>query len=370
MNGKLKKVFNLTTRTGLASPRAVTLMITNNCNLSCHHCLPESQFHSTIPPIPTDAIQRLIKEFTLLGVEEITLTGGEPLTHPDWFEILSFACRQHGLNRVLLQTNGTLLTELDIEALCSIDSRNLVVQVSLEGSTAETNDRVRGIGTFERIIESLKLLTAAGLGQQVVVAFTEMQHNFMQLPELLQLLNEFGIGSLVSGTLVNRGRASLTSQITHPTPTQYRELLNLFHSDPKFNALYKKLGNIAALEWFTGKSYPASVSCSCMGKPYINADGEMYPCLMLPIECFAVKNVYQRPLDEVLLEGLVLWAELPNLHYRRSVELEKCKICPGKQHCAGGCMGRAYTSTLDFMNVEDRCELRKEVYSWEFGTTL
>ncbi len=86
---------------------------------------------------------------------------------------------------------------------------------------------------------------------------------------------------------------------------------------------------------------------------------------MLPAEHLAVKNVYQRPLDDVLLEGLSLWAELSDLHYRRSVELETCKNCPGKQHCAGGCMGRAYTSTMNFMNVEDRCELRKEVYSWK-----
>ena len=367
MKSKPAKILDSIALVGLTPPKTATLTITNSCNLSCCHCLPESLFYDTSPPVPADAIKKKIREFTLLGVKEICLTGGEPLLHPDWFEILSFACRRHDLNRVCFQTNGTLFREVDIEALCSIDSKKLVVQVSLEGSTANTNDIVRGVGSFEKIIRSLKLLTEAGLGQQIVVAFTEMQHNFMQLPDLLHSLNELGIGSLVSGTLVNRGRAGLTNQIAPPTPAQYRELLNLYHSDPQFNLLYKKLGNIAALEWFVGKSYPTSISCNCMEKPYINADGEMYPCLMLPIEHFAVKNVYQRPLEEVLLEGLVLWAELPNLHYRRSIELEKCKICPGKQHCAGGCMGRAYSSTGDFMTVEDRCALRKEVYSWEFN---
>ncbi len=365
MKAKMTKVLDSIIRAGLRSPKIVTLMVTNGCNLSCLHCWPESRSCGTAPPVPADTIRRLIGEFVLLGVEEICLTGGEPLTHPDWFEILSFACRQPGLNRVRLQTNATLLTEVDIEALGSIDFKGLTMQVSLEGALAETNDRVRGPGSFEQAFRGLKFLAEAGLGQQVVVAFTETQHNFAELPRLLQLLDGLGIGRLVSGTLVLGGRAAHSDQVAPPTPAQYRELLNLYHSDPQFRSRYKKLGNIAAFEWFTGKSCPASEGCICIETPYINADGEMYPCLMLPIDKLAAKDVFHRPLDEVLLEALSLWAELPDLNRRRSVELEACKNCPGRLHCAGGCMGRAYAATGDFMNVEDRCALRKSVYSWE-----
>ena len=365
MKAKMTKVLDSIIRAGLRSPKIVTLMVTNGCNLSCLHCWPESRSCGTAPPVPADTIRRLIGEVVLLGVEEICLTGGEPLTHPDWFEILSFACRQPGLNRVRLQTNATLLTEVDIEALGSIDFKGLTVQVSLEGAIAETNDRVRGPGSFEQAFRGLKFLAEAGLGQQVVVAFTETQQNLAELPRLLQLLDGLGIGRLVSGTLVLGGRATQSDQVAPPTPSQYRELLNLYHSDPQFRSRYKKLGNIAAIEWFTGKSYPGSEGCICIETPYINADGEMYPCLMLPIDKLAAKNVFHRPLDEVLFEALSLWAELPDLNRRRSVELEACKNCPGRLHCAGGCMGRAYAATGDFMNVEDRCVLRKSVYSWE-----
>jgi len=361
----MTEVLDSIIRAGLRSPKIVTLMVTNGCNLSCLHCWPESRSCDTAPPVPADTIRRLIEEFVLLAVEEICLTGGEPLTHPDWFEILSFACRQPGLNRVRLQTNATLLTEVDIEALGSIDFKGLTIQVSLEGATAETNDRVRGPGSFEQAFRGLKFLADAGLGEQVVVAFTETQHNFAELPRLLELLDELGIGGLVSGTLVLGGRAAQTDQVAPPTPSQYRELLNLYHSDPQFRSRYKKLGNIAAIEWFTGKSYPASEGCICIETPYINADGEMYPCLMLPIAKLAAKDMFHRPLEEVLFESLSLWAELPDLNRRRSVELEACKNCPGRLHCGGGCMGRAYAATGDFMNVEDRCALRKSIYSWE-----
>jgi radical SAM protein with 4Fe4S-binding SPASM domain len=361
----VKEIIGSIIHTGLTPPKIITIMITNRCNLSCRHCLPESHSHNTAKPIPTDAIKRLIKESVHLGIEEICLTGGEPLMHPEWFEILSFACGHKSLKRVRLQTNGTLLTESDIKALCSIDSKRLTIQVSLEGSTEEINNRVRGVGNFKKTVKGLKLLTEAGLGQQVVVAFTEMQHNFADIPDLCRLIDGLGIGSLVTGTLVYGGRAVQKNQIAPPTPSQYSDLLSLYHSDSQFKVLYQKMGNIAAIEWFTGKSYPATSYCKCIEKPYIDTSGMMYPCLLLPIEKLAIKNVYSRPLNSVLFEGLSLWAELSDLHHRRSVELEACNNCPGRQHCAGGCMGRAYAATGDFMNVEDRCALRKMVYSWE-----
>jgi radical SAM protein with 4Fe4S-binding SPASM domain len=340
-------------------------MVTNGCNLCCRHCWPESRSYKTTPPVPADKIMRVIREFVRLGVEEICLTGGEPLTHPDWFDILSFACNQPGLGSVRLQTNGTLLTEVEIHALGSIDFKGLIVQVSLDGATPETHDRMRGSGSFDKAFQGLRLLAEAGMGNQVVVAFTETQHNFADIPLLLQLLDELGIGRLVSGTLVMGGRAAHTDHIAPPTPAQYRELITLYHTDPQFTSRYKKMGNIAAIEWFTGKSYPSAEACSCIETPYITADGKMYPCLMLPVDKWAVMDVFHHPLDDVLFQGIARWKKLTELHHKRSVTLEPCKACPNRQHCAGGCMGRAFTAFDDIMAVEDRCVLRQAVYSWK-----
>ncbi len=349
---------------GLKPPKTITIMITNRCNLSCNHCLTKSHLHETKPLIQSKVIKRLIGEFVDIGVQEVCLTGGEPLMHPGWFEILSFTCKQPGLNSVRLQTNATLLTEADVDALCSLNYKGLVVQVSLEGVTAETNDNVRGLGSLEQILKGLKLLTNAGLGKQVIVAFTEMAHNFAEIPDLMKFLDEIGVGYFVTGTLVLGGRAMSSDGLIPPTPSQYSELLDLYHADLQFKLLYKKMGNIAALEWYKGKSSSDEKQCGCIEMPYINSDGEMYPCIMLPIKKYSIQDVFSRSLEEVILDGVPLWAELPDLNHKRSTELEKCKLCPGKKHCAGGCMGRAYASTGDFMIVEDRCELRKTIYSW------
>jgi radical SAM protein with 4Fe4S-binding SPASM domain len=123
------------------------------------------------------------------------------------------------------------------------------------------------------------------------------------------------------------------------------------------------MGNIAAIEWFNHRKQPIENCCSCIENLYIDAAGKMYPCDMLMIQALAVHQVYHRPLDESLIDGARLWEHLSDHHRKRQLELKPCKTCPGRQHCSGGCMGRAYAAAGDFMAVEDRCLLRKSVYS-------
>ena len=350
---------------GLRPPKKMTLMITNECNLQCCHCWTDSLPSTSTTQVPLDSIVKLIQVLGQLEVEEICLTGGEPLTHPQLFEILSFACKQPGLKKVCLQTNATLLSELEIKALQSLHYDGLSIQVSIEGARAQTHDWVRGAGSFKRSFYGLTLLAEAGLGKQTLVTFTEMEHNFMELPLLLKMVDQLGIGGLISGTLVLGGRAAKTKQIAPPRPSQYKKLLALFHGGTAFRSRYKKIGNIAALEWYSGRSNSVPRGCICAETPYINAAGRMFPCVMLPVDKYGIDGVYHRSFEEIFMEAALHWAELPGLYLKRASELEVCKECVGRFHCAGGCMGRAYALNGDFMTVEDRCALRKSVYSWK-----
>ena len=206
---------------------------------------------------------------------------------------------------------------------------------------------------------------AAGLGPRTVAAFTETRENFCELPHLLELLEELGVGRLVTGTLVQAGRAARNHALELPTPDQYRALLTCYHRDAAFKKRYHKMANIACLEWWLGKADSVSENCKCFETPYVTADGALYPCLMLPVEHLAVRNAHEGPSEELLIKAVSRWAGLPDLHLRRPAGLGLCQICSGKSHCAGGCMGRAHEATGDFMSVEDRCALRKAVYAWE-----
>jgi radical SAM protein with 4Fe4S-binding SPASM domain len=94
----------------------------------------------------------------------------------------------------------------------------------------------------------------------------------------------------------------------------------------------------------------------------VDARGYLYPCTMLLLDCYASESIYSQPLDQIIEKALAKWREIPILNRKRQSELPSCLRCAGKNHCGGGCMGRAATSRGELMDPEDRCALRKAVY--------
>ena len=94
-------------------------------------------------------------------------------------------------------------------------------------------------------------------------------------------------------------------------------------------------------------------------------EGKLYPCVMYLNDSIAVEGIHEKSLASAINEILSKWAELPKISNERSDALETCADCPGRLHCRGGCLGRAYAVYGDAMMAEDRCELRKAVYSLE-----
>jgi MoaA/NifB/PqqE/SkfB family radical SAM enzyme len=82
------------------------------CNLSCTYC---NEYDDHSPPVPTAEMLRRIDRLAELGTGIITLSGGEPLLHPD-LELLIAHIRQRGAIATLI-TNGYLLTRERIRRL-------------------------------------------------------------------------------------------------------------------------------------------------------------------------------------------------------------------------------------------------------------
>lgn len=351
---------------GLHPPETVTLMVTDGCNLSCRHCWLDCHTTKNAAPVDAPKIQHVIDEFTKLGTTHINLTGGEFLSHPDWHEILQFSLHHVGIDGVCLQTNATLISHKHIKALLELNLDKLTIQVSLDGAHARTHNLVRGFGSHFRVMTALHLLVDAGLGHQTQVAFTEMAHNMLELPELLEDMNKMGIGRLISSTLVKGGRAAASTRMNLPTPVQYWELIHLYQTDAVFKELYDRKATIAAIEWFKNRMASSSDgNCKCLKNIFVDAQGRVYPCTMLLLDRFASQSVYKQPLETVLAEILSQWSEIPKLHRHRQDALHQCcSRCPGKSHCGGGCMGRAAVRRGELMDPEDRCSIRKAVYYW------
>lgn len=112
----------------LRSPRHPVLahiVVTRRCNLACTYC---SEFDDFSKPVPIVEMLRRIDQLAALGTTVITLTGGEPLLHPDLEEIIC-RIRNRGIIAIAV-TNGYLLT---IDRIKSLNRAGLdCLQISVD----------------------------------------------------------------------------------------------------------------------------------------------------------------------------------------------------------------------------------------------
>src|SRR3990167_9621705 len=93
-------------------PLLAHLIPMRRCNLSCAYC---NEYDDFSPPVPTAELFRRIDRLASFGTSIITISGGEPLLHPDLDAVIR-RIRQHSII-VGLITNGYLLTAERIQRL-------------------------------------------------------------------------------------------------------------------------------------------------------------------------------------------------------------------------------------------------------------
>jgi radical SAM protein with 4Fe4S-binding SPASM domain len=301
-----------------------------------------------------------VEGFAALGGEGIRITGGEPLCHPGWLELVQFSCSL-GFANVALQTNAMLVGDEHVAALRDLDFPGLSIQVSLDGATAQVHDLVRGEGAFGGAVQGILKLVQGGFARQVSIFFTEMRHNLEEIPALLDFADNLGIGSVSTGAMVGCGRAAEASLLAPPTVEQYLSLLERYDSDPHFRELYGKTGTVAALEWRRDQAARQDC-CTFVENPYLTPSGVLYPCLLCHADEYSVSGVFDKGLAAAFVEGIPLWSSLLRISCSRSDANPECRDCPGKLSCSGGCMGRAWGSCGNLQAVDDRCPVRRIIY--------
>jgi MoaA/NifB/PqqE/SkfB family radical SAM enzyme len=200
----------------LVGPLAVHLEIIAACNLACTHC-----FAGVLPrnhhPLTLAELDQVFADLARIGSFRLGLTGGEPLMRKDLFDVLDTATG-HGLHPCLT-TNGLLITE---EIARQFGRRQLVwLNVSLEGPDAETNDAVRGAGTFDTVVEKLQLLRRHA---RFTLAFTVMRTNAHLVRQCAELAYRVGAHTAVFRPLYPVGTA-LHHLDLMPSFEQYTEAL-------------------------------------------------------------------------------------------------------------------------------------------------
>jgi cyclic pyranopterin phosphate synthase len=104
--------------------------VTDRCNFRCQYCMPADglPWLERSALLTFEEIERLVRVFAAMGVDELRLTGGEPLVRREFPRLVEMLARIPGLNDVSLTTNGYML-ERDADALVAagIDRVNVSI---------------------------------------------------------------------------------------------------------------------------------------------------------------------------------------------------------------------------------------------------
>ena len=307
----------------------------NSCNLACRHCLVSSG-PGGLPGLPTAELRRAIREAYELGARRFYFTGGEPFLRKDLPDLIRWIT--DGLDsELIVLTNATLFAGRLRETLPDLSRERVKFQVSVDGARPETNDPIRGAGTFRKSLEGLRLL--AHLGFEVALTTVVTEQNLAELPELTVLAKSHGARSQHLMWSHRRGRA-VTGQDGF-FPETGRVLPHLLETAEAAHREGIVLDNLEAVrrrvDGRPGVKY--DLGNAGWDSVCLYADGMIYPSAALAGEGALASGPFpEEPLERVLRESPVLRAfREATIARRDSVAQEPMRFLTG-----GGDIEHAY----------------------------
>ena len=131
------------------------ISVTDRCNLRCRYCMPEGIERLPMDEILTyEEIAFVCARAADLGIDQLRITGGEPLVRKDCAALVSMLKGIPGIRRVAMTTNGVLLQEHLEELLeAGLDA----VNISLDSMDREQYRAITGMDELERVLASIRL---------------------------------------------------------------------------------------------------------------------------------------------------------------------------------------------------------------------
>lgn len=169
------------------------------CNLRCSHCYNNSgkdTFNFSI-----NEVEELFIDISRMGCKKMIISGGEPLIQKNIIDLLNLGKNKYGLQFGLV-TNGTLVNDDIAKKLSSVVD---YIQLSIDGTSPSENDKVRGIGTFEKAMLALELFRKHNI--RTVVNFVITENNTNNLYQFLNRLKENKVSKVNFKEIINVGRA-------------------------------------------------------------------------------------------------------------------------------------------------------------------
>jgi radical SAM protein with 4Fe4S-binding SPASM domain len=306
------------------------IAVTYRCNLRCAFCYagcncttnPTGDGREMTAAEIRTVLERIYRDGK---VPSVSFTGGEPTLRPELPELVRHAA-ELGL-RVNLITNGTRVTA---ELAARLAEAGLAsAQVSLEGVTARTHERITGIpGSHALTLAGVGHLRAAGIRVHTNTTLNrDNLHECERLPSFVR--RALGLPRFSMNLVIPTGSAALNARLV----VRYREL------GPHLEAVQRA----AAEEDVEFMWYSPTPMClfnpiahglgnkgcsACDGLLSVAANGDVLPC-----------SSYDDPVGNLLRDGVeTVWRSRKARHYRdKGFAHPSCRGCENFPICHGAC---------------------------------
>jgi MoaA/NifB/PqqE/SkfB family radical SAM enzyme len=283
-----------------AQPVSAYLELTYRCNWRCGFCYNPRR--NDVRPLDLSEWTKVLDELRVLGTLTVTLTGGEPMRHPAFFEIADAVRDRSFALRIF--TNGSLIDETAAERIAALDP--IGVEMSLHGATATTHDNATGArGSFDALMRGIDAVMKNGIPLTLKTPLTSL--NESEIDEMMELARTLSVPYRIDPRLTARDDGDQTPLAFAASPEAVRR--------------------VAALAVHSGTAVPMSREANAancgLGRTTIAIDpeGNVFPCMQWRqssignVRSLSLSNVWQA--SEVRVEAASVATEA----HRRLLEL-------------------------------------------------
>lgn len=326
---------------------SVLVELTYRCNLDCFFCY--NDLHLRGEPLSREQYFRFFDDLREMEVMNLSLSGGEPLAHPDF---LALGARARELGFVVrVKSNGHALRgELARRVRDEVDP--FLIEVSLHGASAATHDRqTRVPGSFERLLANLEELRSLGL--RVKLNSTLTAWNEGEIEGMFAVADALGLPLQVDPEVTPKDDGSREPLQVAATREGVLRLFRL-----QFERGRGSEGpSVEVARGGDDGTLPAPVHKHCgAGSSGIAVDpyGNVYPCVQWRRP---VGNLHRQPIGEIWHGS----ADLAEVRETTVEVKERLRVLGSGSYLLNFCPGSAATQTGSPLGIYAAAAQRKEL---------